>query len=44
VAIAFGCFAAGVIVVMRWRAANRARVFAREEKTPAPQDPSSPEE
>ena len=33
VALAFGCFAAGVLVVMRWRAANRAKVFAREEKT-----------
>jgi hypothetical protein len=31
--LAFGCFALGVLCVLRWRAALRARVLDHEEKT-----------
>jgi Flp pilus assembly protein TadB len=33
VALAFCCFFAAVFCIMRWRRAERARVFDREEKT-----------
>jgi hypothetical protein len=32
-AVSFGLFGAGVILFLRWRSANRARVLDREEKT-----------
>jgi len=33
-ALAFVCFAAGVMVLLRWRRKVRGRVLAREDKTP----------
>jgi Flp pilus assembly protein TadB len=34
VALAFACFALGVVCFLRWRRTLRANVFDREEKTP----------
>jgi Flp pilus assembly protein TadB len=42
-AIGFVCFAAGAVVLLRWRRRLRARVFVSEEKTGGGREGEAPE-